>query len=153
MLSPIPFDCTSQKLMTIQIISRRDVSFHLVPVTQSTITNCFANDPRRSGPKPHKESDLHTVDYLCRQIYFGLCSVANAPIGVIFGSRWQRTSRAQHETTENVRILFCAPSKFMTVFLFIFFSYLVNLIWGFRLEQACDLNMAELSPQCQCIKS
>ena len=40
-----------------------------------------------------------------------LFSVANVPIGVFFGSRYVRASRAYRETMENVHILFARPLK------------------------------------------
>ena len=56
MVTAIPYEPTSRKSTTIHIINQRDLSFHLVTVRQSTIDNHFANEPQRSGPKPHRSS-------------------------------------------------------------------------------------------------
>ena len=46
--NPIPSNRTFQKIITIHILIRLDISFHLMPVWPSTTKNRFANGPR--GP-------------------------------------------------------------------------------------------------------
>ena len=41
-------DCTFVNLSTIHTVSRHDLSFHLVPVSQSEIEKRFTNEARRS---------------------------------------------------------------------------------------------------------
>ena len=85
-------------------------------------------------------------------IYNNLFSVANAPIGVIFGSWNVHASRAFRETMENARILFARPLKLKQCICFVFFGRLVNLAWGFSLERVYNPNMVEmLFRQCQCM--
>ena len=60
------------------------------------------------------EFDRLTVGCTYNQItnvYNHYFLVVNAPIGLIFGSRWPRASRAHCETTKNVRILFACLLK------------------------------------------
>ena len=46
MLIPVPADRNLQKLITIYIRNQCDTTFCLVPVKQSTIQHCFANEPQ-----------------------------------------------------------------------------------------------------------
>ena len=78
------------------------------------------------------------------QIYNNLFSVANAPIGVIFGSQWRSASRAHCGTMENVRILFAHLLKLNQCDFLGFLSYLVDLAWGFSPSHIWDPNMGEI---------
>ena len=78
-------------------------------------------------PNPKIEGDIHIeklydqpefdspiVGYTCNQIPTvddNSFSVANAQIGMIFGSRWSSASRAQPEPIKNVHILFARLLK------------------------------------------
>ena len=85
---------------------------------------CRLADRRlRSGPwmnpecpavsQPHilQKFKFQTVDYMRRHIYFNVFWAENAPLGLIFGLWWQRTSRSHRETMESVHILFVCSLK------------------------------------------
>ena len=145
MVTPIPSNDTAQKSTTIQILNRRDVTFNLVQVRQSTIKTCFVNEPQRSGwakashPKWVPPSDGWLDVKANKKTQFILSDQCTDRRDLF--SRWPGNSRAHRETMKKVRILFARPQQLKQCNFIVFFSYLVTVAWGLNPAHHCDPDM------------
>ena len=73
-----------------------------------------------------------------KQIYNNVFSVANVPIGVIFGSRRVRASGTYREPMENVRMLFVCPLKLKQRAFVLGFQLPNDFSMGFTCTHVCN---------------